>query len=273
MSFQMYLFVITFRYHCAFPVHMPGGKIEKQGKLNRLDMQEVYHHYPFVRPAIDDIVYLAQGVDILPSGDKFKIFKMKGLEYQPFSDDFGPLNMSCITHFIEMVNQELDDIKDSVIIFCVDKGSRALTNAVFLLGCYHILALRRSADFVTGIFDWADHTLLETYRGVGSSAFNFDLQIIDCWRGLEKAMAAHWVLMTADGEYWGMINIDEYRHYDNPCNGDLHMVVPGRFLAFAGPIDLEGEADFLDDKSGFRTFSPNFYADLFEDLQVLLRIR
>jgi hypothetical protein len=26
---------------------------------------------------------------------------------------------------------------------------------------------------------------------------------------------------------WGMIDADEYAHYDSPLNGDLHEVVPG----------------------------------------------
>ncbi len=66
---------------------------------------------------------------------------------------------------------------------------------------------------------------------------------------------------TSDGELWGDINILEYRHYDSPCNGDFHAVVPGRLIAFKGPRDLGGEA-YRDDASGGRCFSPAFYADL-----------
>ena len=79
--------------------------------------------------------------------------------------------------------------------------------------------------------------------------------------------------MTADGEHWGAVNIREYRHYDDPCNGDLHEVVPGRFIAFQGPKDLGGR-DYRDDARGHRAFSPSFYAALFaEDLGVAAVVR
>ena len=54
----------------------------------------------------------------------------------------------------------------------------------------------------------------------------------------------------------GRIDIAEYEHYDDPLNGDLHEVVPGKFVALKGPKDLNG-LDFLDDSSGYRAFSPN----------------
>ncbi len=36
------------------------------------------------------------------------------------------------------------------------------------------------------------------------------------------------------------MDVDEYEHYDDPLNGDLHGVEPGKFLAFKGPQDLGG---------------------------------
>ena len=62
--------------------------------------------------------------------------------------------------------------------------------------------------------------------------------------------------------------MDEYTHYDDPLNGDLHEVVPGKFIAFKGPVDLGGQAKYQDDAHGFREFSPEFYADVFKDYGV-----
>ena len=57
----------------------------------------------------------------------------------------------------------------------------------------------------------------------------------DLWAGLRRA--------TAVGIY-DLTTFDktEYFYYDNPVNGDLHEVVPGKFIAFKGPKD----ADFRD---------------------------
>ena len=41
-----------------------------------------------------------------------------------------------------------------------------------------------------------------------------------------------WIRYAASGYMWGQIDIEEYRHYDNPANGNLNEVVPGKFIAF-----------------------------------------
>ena len=46
---------------------------------------------------------------------------------------------------------------------------------------------------------------------------------------------------------WGETDVDQYEHYDDPLNGDLHIVVPGKFLAFKGPKNLQNR-EFCDDK-------------------------
>lgn len=33
--------------------------------------------------------------------------------------------------------------------------------------------------------------------------------------------------------------MDEYEHYDYPCDGDLQEAVPGKFVVFKGPMDLD----------------------------------
>ncbi len=56
----------------------------------------------------------------------------------------------------------------------------------------------------------------------------------------------------------GSIDKAEYDHYDLPFNGDLHTVVPGKFVAFRGPIELTRGAEYRDLK-GYRDFSPQLY--------------
>ena len=60
------------------------------------------------------------------------------------------------------------------------------------------------------------------------------------------------------GKYHLGRRLGEYEHYDDPRNADLHVVVPGKLIAFRGPIDLGGRR-LLDDSDGLRHFSPIHY--------------
>ena len=59
----------------------------------------------------------------------------------------------------------------------------------------------------------------------------------------------------------------EYCHYDNPLEGDLHWIVPGKLIAFKGPRSLPDGALYHDHR-GARTFSPRFYLEPFADMGV-----
>jgi cell division cycle 14 len=46
---------------------------------------------------------------------------------------------------------------------------------------------------------------------------------------------------SQDGSpFWAQIDIEEYEHYNDPINGDLHELVPGKLIAFRGPHALGG---------------------------------
>jgi cell division cycle 14 len=170
--------------------------------------------------------------------------------------------MSIVVHFIEQLQDDIECHPDSKLIYSISSDRRALSNQVFLLGAYMIIMLRRQTEDVLELFDWLDETDIEHFRDATFAPDTFGLRLEDCWRGLEKAMALAWVQPTTDGEFWGDINIREYRHYANPCNGDFHEVVPGTFIAFSGPKNLGGE-EYIDDVRGYRRFSPAYYANIF----------
>ena len=225
----------------------------------------------FIQAIIGDTVYIAQGVDTLPDG--FRYFRPDGLEYHPFCDDFGPMNLSSIVHFICRFNQEVESHPDARIVYCVDPGKRALSNAVFLLGAYMVIKMNMRAQDVSDCFDWLEESLVENFRDATYTPADFGLTLEDCWGALERGQLLGWLRATADDESWGEINIHEYRHYDDPCNGDFHEVVPGKFIAFKGPRDLGGETH-LDDEAGQRVFSPWFYAEVFaHDFNVTAVVR
>ena len=216
-----------------------------------------------IRAVMGDNLYVAQGVKSLPQSSRFVKF-CPGMDYCPFCDDFGPMNLSTIVDFIELLEKQILHSPGARIVYMVDQGKRALSNAVFLLGAYLIVKSHMKAQEVSDCFDWLDESLIEHFRDATYCPSEFGLSLDDCWKAIEKGKSKGWFDATADGENWGMVNIDEYRHYDSPCNGDFHMVVPGKFIAFKGPKDL-GDAFYEDEGVGRRTFSPAAYADIFAD--------
>ena len=67
---------------------------------------------------------------------------------------------------------------------------------------------------------------------------------------------------------WGSIDLDEYEHNADPLNGDMHEVVPGKFLVFRAPQDLGGMIHLDHAETWTRTFAPEFYADVLPDYGV-----
>ena len=224
--------------------------------------------------AVNDRLYLMQNVDEKKVLKSFRFFRPAcAVGYQPFCDDFGPMNMSCIVDFIKCLDYEFSTFPESKIAFCVEKGRRNLTNAVFLLGAYMILREGLTPQAVAASFDRLDDELLEAYRDATHSKPDFRLRLIDCWRGLDKGIQQGWIRLAASAaKQWGQINMDEYRYFDNPFHGDLHEVLPGKFVAFKGPVDA-GSFRYRDSASGMRTFSPSYYAEIFKDMGVSTVVR
>lgn len=85
-------------------------------------------------------------------------------------------------------------------------------------------------------------------------------QVKDCWRGLAKAIATG--LYDPD-----TFDAQEYFYYDHPQHGDMHQVVPGKFIAFKGPVDQRGQ--------GQRNYAllPVDFVDVFRSKNVAAVVR
>ena len=226
-------------------------------------------------PLLGHRLYLCQGVDILPDGVNYRRFvPNESIQYYPLCDDFGPMNLSSVVQFIRQLDDELKMYPECVLLYSVELGERALTNGVFLLGAFMILHLKASMSEVKKSFSGLAPSLVTTYRDATFSHPDFGLTLEDCWRGIVKGMELGWIRAPSsiDNYEWGCMDVDEYAHYDDPINGDMHEVVPGKFLAFKGPADL-GAHYYQDDPCGYRTFGPAYYADVFEDYKVTAVVR
>ena len=100
-------------------------------------------HFPTVQQVLSDKLYLAQGIDELPSSDAFRLFRPdETVQYFPLCDDFGPMNLFCVLHFADLLDQKLNEYPHHAIVYCVDNDPQKITNGAFLLGCYMVLRMR-----------------------------------------------------------------------------------------------------------------------------------
>ena len=220
-------------------------------------------------------IYLAQNSGF-PIGKQYHRVFDDNVQYYPFCDDFGPMNLASIVTFSGSLDKAISESKSDSIVYCAKQGRRALTNSAFLLGAYMMLKLGETPTEIATRFRQIRSGLFEDYRDATHSTPTFRLKLIDCWGGLHKAMSLQWLdrPSRSHAHLWGAIDMDEYRLYDDPLNADLHEVVPGKFVAFQGPHDLPGGQTFRDDPtSGSRRFSPSYYVDIFHELGVTTVIR
>jgi cell division cycle 14 len=228
---------------------------------------------PIYQPVILGKIYVAQNIP-KPKGAGIRCFSTEGyLEYEPFCDDFGPMNISCVTRFIEDLDCMLAEAPSCKHVYYIEPGRRCLSNGVFLMGSYLIIKHDMDPDEVWSLFENVDFSMIEPFRDATYAPSDFDLELIDCWRALKRGKGLDWILPASTGSRkWGRIDMDEYEHFESPAHGDMVEVVPGKFVAFKGPIGLDTGRRFRD-RNGVREFSPSFYADVFRNLNVTAVIR
>ena len=211
-----------------------------------------------------DRVYLAESRsrEQHTSGQYHFFWADESLAYIPFCYDFGPMNLSCVVRFSELLEGELAKYPDHSLVFCVENTQHQITNGAFLLGSYMVLKVGLSVEAVWSAFDDISDRF-GGYRDAASEIPDFFLSLVDCWRGLSRASSLGWI---------DQYDMDEYLHYDSPLEGDLHELVPGRLVAFRGPRSLPAP-QFYRDESGSRTFTPEFYLDVFGDMRVSTVVR
>ncbi len=93
-----------------------------------------------------------------------------------------------------------------------------------------------------------------------------ELTMLDCWAALQRATELCW-LDFGDTPSEAAIDLEEYLHYDSVANGQLHVVVPDKLIAFPSPIDLPDGRTWIDE-GGSRQFSPSYFAEILSDFKV-----
>ena len=119
---------------------------------------------------------------------------------------------------------------------------------------------------------------------VGSSGFGFGyescappgasptLSVRDCLEALQRSKSLGWTGFADDD-----FDPEEYAHFDNPLNADLHELVPGKLLAMPCPRQLDSptgwEDCFVQGRFHHRRFSPAYCADILAQFDTSLCVR
>lgn len=67
------------------------------------------------------------------------------------------------------------------------------------------------------------------FRDASFGICTYHLEVLDCARAIARAAGLRHLDLQA-------FNPDDYAFYDKIENGDLNWIVPGKFLAFSGPL-------------------------------------
>ena len=94
-----------------------------------------------------------------------------------------------------------------------------------------------------------------------SYSSTYDLNLVDCWRGIRRAVIQGLYDPTT-------FNEAEYSYYDQPCYGDMHEVVKGKFFSFKGPTETRRSLG-----PGVVSKIPSDYVDVFHSKSIAAIIR
>jgi cell division cycle 14 len=180
------------------------------------------------------------------------------LVYEPFYADFGPLDLGKVHLFCKELEKLMTDqsYKEYKIYHYTSTDYKKKANAAFLMGCYMIISLKKSAEEAWNIFGPIQSKFVP-FRDAIKGPCHYKCTIYHCLKGLEIAMRLGWYDFAT-------FNVQEYQHFEKVENGDLNWTYPGKFISFSGPVPVHDE---------YGSFTPQDYVPVFKKFGVSLVIR
>ncbi|OMJ87404.1 hypothetical protein SteCoe_10912 [Stentor coeruleus] len=181
------------------------------------------------------------------------------LVYQPFCNDFGPLNLGMVYKFcVELEKLVKPSANTYKIYHYTSLNLQKRSNAAFLMGAFQIVVLKKSAKEA-----WSPFAILPPFiefRDAGYGGCTYKCSVYHCLRGLEKGIELGWF-------NYQKFNLQEYEFYEKVENGDWNWIIPGKILAFASPSP---EAF---DENGLKMWTPEDYSILYKRIGVTAVVR
>ncbi|KAJ0171508.1 hypothetical protein K1T71_013058 [Dendrolimus kikuchii] len=178
------------------------------------------------------------------------------LIYENYYSDFGPLNLGCVYKYCKIVNEKLKQfLNKQIIVHYTSIDPKKKANAAFLLGCYGVLYLSLSPrDALKPLIVHGQS--YRPFQDATQGDSSYTISLIDCLQALKKARDLRFFNFQD-------FNYEEYDRLDKIQGGDLNWIIPGKFLAFIGPVDY----------SVSLYHPPEMYIDYFMENNVKIVIR
>ena len=183
------------------------------------------------------------------------------LVYNPFWKDFGPLNMAMVHKFCKELQKLIEGNTYSKykIYHYTSLEKEKQANAAFLMGAFMIIVLGYNAAEAWKVF--ADSGIqFKPFRDAIMGESTYKCTIEHCLNGLFIGIKLGW---------YDYLKFDtkKYEKYEKVENGDMNWIVPGKFLAFAGPSKKKY------DENGYRQYTPEDYCPIFKKFGIELVVR
>lgn len=183
--------------------------------------------------------------------------------YEPFFEDFGPLNLGTTYKFCKMFDEMLHDpeLQGKRIIHYCSTDPKKRANAAYLICAYMVIVRNLSAEAAFAPFESVYPPFLPFRDASATEAGDdFGLTVLNCLQGIEKSMSC--------GLFkWESYDVESYDFFEKVENGDLNWILPNKFLAFVGPSAASVDED------GFPALTPEDYVPLFLEAGIHLVIR
>eukprot|EP00961_Rhodomonas_salina_P248778 3362461-Rhodomonas_salina.1 len=179
--------------------------------------------------------------------------------YVPFNSDFGPVNLSAVVRFCDFMQEKMLDrrLRGRHLVYYSDAKQTHTSNTAFLLGAYLVLVQKWTPEEAAKPFEAIKPSPFKPFRDATDVPSTFDLNLIDCLRGLQRAVESRFFCYES-------FNVEAYEQLDDADFADAHIICP-KFLAFRGPSEDESVPELCK--------PPSDYIALFQNLKISLVLR
>lgn len=183
------------------------------------------------------------------------------LVYEPFCEDFGPLNLAMTHKYCMEVDKILTnpDYSKHKLYHYTSLDYKKRANAAYLLGAYLVICKSFAARDAWKYLEDVQPPFVP-FRDAINGECTYKCTILDCLSGLEYAIKLKWYIFET-------FNVKQYEEYERVDNGDMNWIIPNKFLAMSAPSNSQYDQD------GYRTFTPEDYVPIFRKWGVGLVIR
>ncbi|KAH9640175.1 hypothetical protein HF086_007374 [Spodoptera exigua] len=140
------------------------------------------------------------------------------------------LNLGCVYKYCRILNEKLKQyLNKQIIVHYTSIDPKKKANSAFLLGCYGVLYLSLTPrDALKPLL--AHGQSYRPFQDATQGESSYTISLMDCLQAIKKARELGFFNFQD-------FNCEEYERLGKIQGGDLNWIVPGKFLAFIGPVD------------------------------------